>query len=423
MKQLYIRLNCISPLAIRSDHAPGGALGANYIPGTTFVGALAAVHRLLRPEKTDEFEQWFLSEHILYSNLYPAAFDDPGLQGRNLPVYPLPRTAQSCKRHAGFLFPEKEENDAHGVRDGLIDWALFELGQRKESSGDPLAALEEHKVCKRCGERMDAFPGYYRRNDRAKNQLIAASKHKRLRTHSGIHRGSGTVQEGILYNRQVFEEGMHFWGQAKFPGDGQPLAEFIKFIDGLKDRRAGNEGLLRIGTGRTRGMGRVVIDVEQPKEQPDSFRAFRDRLDGFNAKVHEQAADFKLSGLENMFFFALTLHSPLILHDELLRYRGNIDPSTLEKLLSCPLPGLERIYQNAALRRISGWQELWGVPRTNEFAVEAGSVFLFACPSQPNDEVYRVLYACEERGVGQRLAEGFGWISVSDQFHQEIEVV
>src|SRR5439155_15286989 len=131
MKQLYIRLTAISPLAIRADHAPGGTVGATYIPGTTFVGALAAVHRLLRPQKTSEFEQWFLSDQILYPSLYPAIFDDSGLQDRNLPVYPVPKTAQTCKRHEGFLFPDKEENDAHGVRDSLIDWALFQLGQRK----------------------------------------------------------------------------------------------------------------------------------------------------------------------------------------------------------------------------------------------------------------------------------------------------
>lgn len=219
MKQLYIRLTSISPLAIRADHAPGGAVAATYIPGTTFVGALAAVHRLLWPEKTDEFEQWFLTDQVLYPSLYPAIFDDSGLQDRNLPVYPVPKTAQTCKRHEGFLFPEKEENDAHGVRDSLIDWALFELGQRKEcNSGnvDPLAVLEAHKKCGHCGERMDSFRGYYRRNELVKNQLIAAKDHKRLRTHSGINRESGTVQEGILYNRQVFEEGMRFWGIAKF---------------------------------------------------------------------------------------------------------------------------------------------------------------------------------------------------------------
>jgi CRISPR-associated protein Csx10 len=418
LKQLYIRLSTISPLAIRSDHAPGGVATANYIPGTTLAGALATVHRLLRPEKTNEFEQWFLSSQILYPNLYPAIFDDPGLQDRNhLPVYPIPKTARTCKRHKGFLFPQKEGNDAHGVRDSLLDWAVFELGQRnkyKRGGVDPLAALETHKECG-CGERMDSFEGYYRRNDIVPNQLIAAQEYKRLRTHSGIDRRSGIVQEGILYSRQVFEEGMRFWGMATFLNDENLISGFTRFIGELGDRRSGHEGLLRMGTGRTRGMGKVVIDVRQPKDEQDSFELFQERLKEFNELLHGQAGKFNLSGLDNVFFFALTLHSPLILHDEFLRCRGNIDTSTLEKLLGCSIPELERIYQNAGIQRVTGWQELWGVPRTNEYAIETGSVFLFACVVPPGDAVYKALFELEEHGAGERRAEGFGRIRVSYQ--------
>lgn len=434
MQHLYIRLTTLSPLAIRSDHAPGGAVTANYIPCTTFIGALAEAHRLLRPNKVDEFAQWFLHGQVLFPNLYPANFDDPDLQNRNVPVYPVPRTAQTCKRHSGFLFPVKEENDAHGVRDSLIDWALFELGRRKEhnpDNADPLEALKDHKECW-CGERMDSLGGFYRRNDVVKKQLIAAKERKRLRTHSGIDRASGTVQEGILFNRQVFEEGMRFWGMAKFADDEQLISKFTRFINEL-----GSERLLRIGTGRTRGMGKVTINVEQPIERPkeplDPFKSFQKRLNKFDELLHERAQPFNLHNLQNKFFFALTLHSPMILQDELLRYQGNIDAATLERLLKERLlkeklydrsiPGLERIYQNARLRRVAGWQELWGVPRTSEYAIEAGSVFLFTCSSKPDDALYKALFTLEEQGIGKRLAEGFGRVSVSDQFHQEIELL
>ncbi len=424
MRELYIRLSAVSPLAIRSDHSPGGVSAANYIPGTTFAGALAAVHRLLRSEKTSEFEQWFLSGQILYPNLYPAIFDDAGLQERDhLPVYSVPMTAQSCKRHQGFLFPKKEENDAHGVRDSLVDWALFELGLRKDyNSGDvdPLVALEAHKECG-CGQRMDTFKAYYRRNDLDETQLISAKEHKRLRTHSGIDRGTGAVQEGILYSRQVFEEGMRFWGKAIVPDDERLIREFASFIDEMK--KVDNEGLLRIGTGRTRGMGKVTIGVEQDQDVEDPFELFQKRLKAFDALLHGQAEHFKLSNLENIFFFALTLRSPLILHDEILRCRGNIDAPLVEQLLDCTLPGLERIYQNARIRRVTGWQELWGVPRTNEYAIEEGSVFLFAYPSQPDRALYRALFKLVEESAGRRRVEGFGRICVSDKFHQELQVL
>jgi CRISPR-associated protein Csx10 len=443
MQHLYIRLTAISPLAVRSDHAPGGAAMAPYISGTALVGALARVHRLLRPDDKEEFEQWFLRGQILYSNLYPATFDDAGLQERKVPVYPVPRTAQTCKRHKGFLFPVKEENDAHGVRDSLIDWAVLALDQlAREHEGredgrpepfwlpvigdnaNPLEALENHKVCPRCGERLDSFGGYYRRNDLAESELIAAKEHKRLRTHSGIDRETGTVQEGILYNRQVFEEGMRFWGMATFPGDGKVISKFSKFIDELSSSKLGNEGLLRIGTGRTRGMGKVKINVDRPKERQDAFELFRKRLNKFDDLLRKQAQRYNLGGLEDTFFFTLTLHSPLILCDELLRYRGNIDVSILvEELLKCSVPGLQRIYQNARVRRITGWQELWGTPRTNEYAIEAGSVFLFACKPRPGNEVYKALFDLEERGAGKRRIEGFGRVCVSDQFHQEVELL
>src|SRR5262249_48240715 len=157
-----IRMTTDSPLAIRSDHADGGAAGTRYIPGTTFVGGLAALYRLFYHEtaEMDEFAPLFLSEQVLYPNLYPAIFDDPGLQDRNIPVYPLPKTAQSCKRHSGFRFPDNKDNDGHGVRDTLIDWALFKLA----SSSVQLKILKRGQDC-HCEEAMDHIEGYYRRND------------------------------------------------------------------------------------------------------------------------------------------------------------------------------------------------------------------------------------------------------------------
>ena len=166
----------------------------------------------------------------------------------------------------------------------------------------------------------------------------------------------------------------------------------------------------------------MAIDVARPKDRQNPLESFQKRLNEFDDLLHQQAKHFNLSGLENKFFFALTLHSPLILHDDFLRYQGNINAATLEKLLNCSVPGLEQIYQNARIRRVTGWQELWGVPRTNECAIEAGSVFLFACTSQLDETIYKALFAFEEQGTGKRQTEGFGRVCVSDQFHQEIQL-
>lgn len=419
MKSLSIRLRAIAPLSIRSDHAPDGAEAAGYIPGKTFMGSLAAVHRRLYPKKKQEFEQLFLREQVFYPNLYPAIFKDQGMQDSDLPVYPAPKTAQSCKRYDGFLYPKNDENEAHGVRDSLLDWAIFKISSGttyKNTGSEPLAALREHKNCS-CGEVMDHFTGYYRRQAKIPNNMIAAKIYTRLQTHTGIDRESGIIQDGILYNRQVFEDNMRFWGMVTFI-DEEIISHFKDFIEEI-----GHTGLIRIGTGRTRGMGKVTLNVEnaeEEEEQQNRFALFTKRLYALDDLLHKQAEAFKVDGLQHAFFFSLTLHAPLILCDDLLRYRSSIDTHMLIDLLGCQVPGLQCIYQAASVRRVTGWQELWGMPRMNEYAIDTGSVFLFACTSPPGEEALQALFKLEEHGAGKRCAEGFGRVCVSDQFHQEI---
>lgn len=430
MKTLSIRVTAEAPLSVRADHAQDSAKGADYIPGTTLVGALAAAHRMLNPTKKEEFESLFLQEQVFYPDLYPATFkhEDRGMQELQesdyLPIYPLPKTAQSCKRHPGFLLPEDKEEKAHGVRDSLIDWALARLdrleGYSYQSSDPllPLAALKKYKTCS-CKESMDHIDGYYRRQDSDPFNMILARSNKRLRTHTGIDRATGTVEDSILYNREVFEEGMLFWGSIRFPNDDELIESFESFIN-----KVGHTGLVRIGTGRTRGMGQVTLRVERQREK-DRFTSFKDRLLGLNNQLYKHAEQLQFGNLEQYYFFALTLHSPLILCDEFLRYRGTIDEKVLTKELlnlKDEIPGLKRIYQAASVSRVTGWQEMWGLPRTNEYAIDTGSVFLFACPQPLNEEVLKKLLELEEQGIGKRRTEGFGRICISDRFHQEIEL-
>lgn len=443
MKALSIRVTAEAPLAIRADHAPDGAKNAGYIPGPTLVGSLAAAYRLLYPNKTTEFERLFLREQVFFPGLYPAIFKDPlptgpnkvwysNMQTKNLPVYPLPKTAQTCKRHEGFRYPKDDEVKAHGVHDTLIDWAIAKLVE-EYGSGNPLSALLKHKLCpwpnpdwsykdepadKSCGEVMDHYSGYYRLDSIETHNMIILKPNMRLRTHTGIDRKTGTVEEGILYNREVFEEGMRFWGSILFKEEDKELIPF--FQDFIKE--IGQTGLVRVGTGRTRGMGRVTLRVDPLPDEQSRFSSFKDRLEKLNEKLHKQAKIFTLNDLGNKFYFALTLHSPLILCDELLRYRGTIDQDVLQDLLGSAyqIAGLKRIYQAASVSRVTGWQEMWGLPRTNEYAIDTGSVFLFECTRPLPEEVVQRLFTLEEQGIGRRLTEGFGRICISDQFHQEV---
>ncbi|HZR42120.1 MAG TPA: RAMP superfamily CRISPR-associated protein [Ktedonobacteraceae bacterium] len=431
MKYLALSLEALSPLAIRADHAPEGAAATPYISGTTLAGSLAAIHRLYFSDRTPEFEKLFLSGQVQYPDLYPASFKNKALHDdTQLPVYPLPKTAQSCKRFSGFLpFDEDDEDDDHGVRDTLIDWALFRLADDAGQT-DPsvlLAPFQAYKVCPQClktgnARPMDAFSGYYRRDD--DGRMIAAKTRTRLQTHTGINRATGTVQEGILYNRSVFDEHTRFWGMVKI-ADDRLTRTFEQFVETI-----GHSGLIRVGTGRTRGMGKVSLSLFPLKDEDEQFRSFQKHLTDFNdtfyAAVKELGSSFSSLPIlqQKPFYFALTLHSPAILRDAALRYRCLINEGVLTELLHLPKDYTNHftlVYQSASSKRITGWNDLWGTPRTNEIAIDAGSVFLFGSTLSKKD-LEEALFGLEREGIGQRRAEGFGRVCVSDPFHCEVKL-
>ncbi|QBD78669.1 hypothetical protein EPA93_22845 [Ktedonosporobacter rubrisoli] len=457
MKKIYIRLDTLSPLTVRADHAHDGAETAHYIPGTALMGSLAALHRALRGTDEEQFRRFFLNGEIYYPYLYPAVFKDDGLHGQDSPVYPLPKTAQSCKRHPGFRptsgTKKDEDEETHGVRDSLLDRFLFTYGHDKLGREGLLATLREHRRCKGdpekqrpCQEPMDRLEGYYRRNllDLKEAQTAQVKKYLYLHTYTGIHRASGTVQDGILYNRQVFKDGMRFWGMVQL-ADEQLGKDFKKF---LQDANA--SGMMHIGTGRTRGMGKVWVDFDDYEKETYSEKIEK-RLDELNNCFQTHVKTYGFKELETRYFFALTLHSPLILANDSLSYRGSLDEQTVADLLGnrarawsdeeakqrlCKKleelrahledysKSLKLEYYAASIRRITGWQDLWGMPRTNELAIDTGSVFLFSLPAPALDaDILRALYQLEAQGAGKRRAEGFGRICVSDAFHQKVDVL
>ncbi|HZO72938.1 MAG TPA: RAMP superfamily CRISPR-associated protein [Ktedonobacteraceae bacterium] len=439
MKYFALNLTAKAPLSIRADHSPEGADTAKYIPGATLAGSLAAVHRSYDPDNTDDFEKLFIAGLVHYPDLYPATLKDQDMQNEDrVPIYPIPKTAQTCKRHPGFrhIFPGEEDTvekgERHGVRDSLLDWALFSLVDRGlESLNDQntvptsilLTPLQNCKECQTCRNLMDRFSGYYRR-DTDSDHMIIADANTRLQTHTGINRDTGTVQEGILYNRRVFAENTRFWGMVKVADE--LVRTFKDFIEEI-----GHTGLVRVGTGRTRGMGQVNISVKQMENEQDSPHDFQDRLQKFDDKLSKAVQAFSESEKfpldSSPFYFALTLHSPVILRDDLLRYRGSINEEALEKLLKqaglseLPADQFRLLYQSASVRRVTGWNDLWGTPRTNELAIETGSVFLFES-QLPQKDVELALFSIESEGIGQRRAEGFGRVCVSDPFHLEGEL-
>ena len=409
MKQYLLTFETVTPLMIGERHTAQSNRSLQYIPGSSTLGGLAYAYlreQKLAPEEKDaRFDRLFLSDRVYFGNLYPANFSPP--LAENIPVKPLPKTARSCKRWQGFTYQSEtagEEN--HGVGDHLIPWSLF-----AKTAHQDLRIPYEHRLC-HCGERLDAFSGFYRMHSATKCAL--AHLNTRLITRTGINRRTGTVQEGILYSFEMIAGVTDADTPQVFQGilriDEEIEDDFLQFLkhDGLH---------FRVGKAKTRGLGRLQFKhyTESP---PVSQENFGKRLERFNTAFKALAATYQLD-VGNRFYFALTCCSDVIIQQDDLRYRTVLTGDYLEDLLG--LPGLTLIYHNASTRVVKGWHTLWRLPKIAEVAIEKGSVFLLEYSGNPDSDFYNKLYALETTGIGNRKTEGFGWVSISDDFHREVK--
>ena len=412
MKARLIVLSA-SPLNFRVSRSTASFETLKYIPGTALSGAFAAAHLKTRDDK-NEFMRFFLSGEICFGNLYPANFNefsDTDLKDNEQPVKPIPNTARSCKRFNGFRFKADERNkERHGVLDSLIYWGLFALGGQTK-----VEILESHKNCTysddhgKCGELLDTFSGFYRRGEDVAE--IGQSEVKtRLLTRTGISRETGTVQEGILYNREVLNEGQWFWGTMSF-ADESLHDDFYDFAEDV-----GDKGILRVGNNLTRGLGKLGVPQIQDF-RTDDMASIKKRAGTFSEKFHTEAQRYGID-LQHEFYFPITLQSDAILLDHQLRYKMALDQDYLLSVWN--LEDIALIYQNAGQRRVIGWNALFGMPKAAEWAISMGSVFLFGYNGTPDDRFYEKLYDIEQKGIGKRRSEGFGQVTVADAFHWEV---
>jgi CRISPR-associated protein Csx10 len=423
MRRIALQLTTLSPLSIRSDHTPDGITTARYIAGRAIIGSLATLHRLFHEQGEPEFKQLFLSRQVLYPDLFPATFDDKAQLGTaewwntlNRPVYPAPLTARTCKRYPGFLFAANDSYLGHGVRDSLFAWSIFKLiNQGDDIPASMLELVKKQQQCEKCNKATRIAEDYYRRNESMLNRpMIAAHVSTRFQTHTGISRETGTVQQGILYSREVFREQTRFWGLLKTPDElAGPLLHFLQEV--------AESGLLRLGMGRSRGLGKVKLDVQLLDDTADTYSAFTERLKTFHERFTREID--KVPGVRKPdFTFALTLHSPTILYDELLRYHHSISEATLGRLVDLPADSFRQLYQVTDARRVTGWSEAWCLPRFHDLAMDTGSVFFFASNLGAEETLLRGLYRLEQEGIGEQRSEGFGRVSVSDPFHLEVKL-
>jgi CRISPR-associated protein Csx10 len=404
----FVSARADSPLAFRVGRDPRREKTLGYVPGSALLGGLATAHSLSRPRHRDEFAEFFLQEQIVFGNLYPAIFSKPQcapnpLDAFDSPVRPLPRTARSCKRFSGFLFnAQVEDDDRHGVWDSLIAWAAFAL-----SNGNNPTLLAQRRDCQfpNCQEPMDTFAGFYRRGN-AVGEWGTADAKIGMFTRTGISRARGSAAEGILYSREFLRANNIFYGE--WQADSALVNDFQRFLNDISG------GMLRVGHNRTRGLGKLVFPDDLQQTNTDTADDIEARARNFDALLRQNAG----ADARHAFYLPVTLTADCIWPDAAGRYRLQITSDAIAEAWG--INDAELVYCNAAARRVSGWSSLWGLPKSDEWAIAMGSVFLFGLSAAPDWQALASGYA---NGLGTRRTEGFGTVRIADEFHVEVNGV
>lgn len=408
MKRYPIRATLLSPLALRRDRQSDRSEGVNSAAGTVVRGALARAYLQQIGQADEGFRRLFLDDsQCRFGPLDPARET-------------LPLTSLSCKRHPGF---RSETPGAHGVVDVLWTRVAARLSHSPTPIGPP--------VCWVCGQDLKPLAGFF------DGDLPKASRSMRriVTAHVGIDRATSTAAESIFFSLESLDSN---------PNPDPNLPDLVGWIDATDEAQGQLQSLLEregslvmLGHGRTRGYGRVRLELDEPRTEqrtPDHWREWNgDLLDYLSRPGFE----IPLEDCCESFAFSLTFPTGAIIVDDLLR--SSLDPADevgwLPRLPSVddPRPLRDRKFQElvggrlwslggvARHERIRGWNAAHGLPRQDEWSIARGSVFAYWFEGEA-DALHTLLdrlQRLENDGIGLRRGEGLGEVVVSDEFHRK----
>jgi CRISPR-associated protein Csx10 len=410
-----------APLSF-SQRKPGGIYqeSLDYVPGSALRGAAAAYllagamarhvqegHRGVRADC--DFCQLFLSDSAaIFGNAYPS--QKPEEAG----PYVLPTTAVSCKNHPGF----RDEAEAHGVFDTLVDRLCWE-------ALNP-AGLVYLPNCPhpKCGERVDVFKTLFTRADRDTYHRQQVSQ--RLLTRVAINRRRAVAEEGLLYSPWVIEEVI----RARDNGMETPEDEhsrdrptqFVGYLYDADDRLADAiQATNTVGGLSSRGLNHVRVEAKPA--QAENAADIEARVRELNELIENVWKLYRALGdardEKKGTYFVLDLQSDAILHMP----KGQPSIVLNSELLSEATGGaiganeVNLVRSYASYHYGGGWNSAWRMPKPAEVCTDRGSVYLFHAQGGLSSGHYRALAALQQRGVGERKAEGYGQVRVCDEFH------
>lgn len=412
MVKLEIKLQLQAPLTVMARKANSAhASSLDFVPGTTWRGALAQAYLDRLGPADAQFQDWFTSGQLLFSDLLPG--DDQG------PGYPIPMTAVSCKRFGGFKADSREADETHGVKDTLIPGMIAALAG--QGSSGSIWEPYRHCTAPGCNQRLDPFSGWYQSCEGSYRRL---KLQKAIRAGTAIDAYTGTVRRGVLFQNDCLQAGQFLYGSISCrsnpaaAGGPKPAASIL---EQMAQTLVAPDTHVHIGRAVSRGLGDCrVVATNLEKEEAPSGQEVPERCRRFNQAIAEHV---HLPGDQR--WFALTLQSRLIVLDDFLRYRITIDGSYLEAALGLPAGSVTPVFRVVRSEIVSGWNSAWGLPKEDELALAPGSVLAYGVDLQAaqvaEDELYARLSLLEEQGIGERKAEGFGRVTICDPFHWEVE--
>lgn len=396
MIRLRLTVTTEAPLVLRSSHGgPEFRPPLRHVPGTAVRGALAMEYLRRGGRASDNhFQALFLTDGVSYGPLFPC---QDGKCAR-----PLPASAVACKRY-GWKHPSS-------VGDFLLRTEMVNilLESAPYGSADPLAPLQDCEECPDCRSKYpghlanlrDKIEGYY-----LEDPFEGVTARTRVLTGVGMSRLTGTAARGFLFSMGAIEEGQTFQGEVRL--DGQ-----VGHLQALLAELAPPGGVLRLGSARSRGQGRVRVQSWTPAESAIDPPLER-RWEALNEAVRDLCSRYGVP-MPEVEYFTLGAESPLILHDACLR---QVSPAAIDaQVLGLP-SGVERRRVMIKEVIVRGWNAAWGLPKEAMSGADAGSVFLFRTPPSLRTAIQDTLRQLEDHGAGDRRNEGFGRLIACNPFH------
>ncbi|MFQ5638880.1 MAG: RAMP superfamily CRISPR-associated protein [bacterium] len=415
MEEYRVRIELLEPVCIATQRGVGNVIPTlDYIPGSSLRGALAllwleefgsttsaGVYEIPTNAKQSEFDRLFNSDDIVFGNCYIGD------------ARPIPMTAMTCKHNKGF----DRRKGQHGV--------LNTLFRDTNACLDPTfnGFNLNCRVCENVGI-LDRLEGFYLHN----GSFVQVKIRKRLIARTRVSEFLDTSHHGSFYIRLALEAKQVFEGKMKLHN-----AEDASILSGLLSQR---ENVLHIGASKSRSTGRVRISINKFKPSWPDESDLRQRLRNLHLNFDA------LPGC----MWLLTAVSDTIIQDPYFRFKSQVTISDITQAVTnyaenAGLAEAERIPMHnilsqfdllrgwASITQTAGWQAAWQLPKFQQTAIAAGSVFLFYCRKPPDispepgtgksaeDSLLGALALLEQNGLGERRNEGFGQIKICDRFH------